>query len=93
MNSSINTANILRLGGKFLRMIFFIRNNDTSSLFHRYTRDTFLYRLLNHALRLQEIDVIWKFGFFIKDLHQQLVHLHAETPLKSRSTVVYRGQM
>jgi hypothetical protein len=83
MNSSINTTNILRLGGKFLRMLFFIRN----------TRDTFLYRLLNHALRLQEFYVIWKFGFFIKDLHQQLAQLHAETPLKNRPTVVYRGQL
>ena len=70
-----------------------IENIETLSLYCRYTRDTFVYRLLNHALRVQEIDVICKFGFFVKDLYQQLEQLYTDTPQESRAKVVYRGQV
>jgi hypothetical protein len=37
-----------------------------------YTRDTFLYRLLNIALRQNNIDVIFLLGFYIKDIYNKL---------------------
>ncbi|CAF4216874.1 unnamed protein product, partial [Adineta steineri] len=34
-----------------------------------YTWDAFLYRMLNQALRLMDVDMIIRMGFFISDLH------------------------
>ncbi|CAF1656136.1 unnamed protein product, partial [Didymodactylos carnosus] len=61
------------------------------------TRDSFLYRLLNKALRTDNIDIIFKYRFFISDLHQQLYELHENYVklLKSYEIDefrVYRGQ-
>ena len=35
-----------------------------------YTYNCFLYSMLNRALRLMEVDLIIKMGFFLQDLHQ-----------------------
>ncbi len=63
-----------------------------------YTRDSFLYRLLNEALRTENIDDIFKYRFFIADLYQQLNELHTDC-IQKRSVynenvilTVYRGQ-
>ena len=37
-----------------------------------YTRDTFLFRELNKALRFQNIDWLFQFRFFIHDMHKLL---------------------
>lgn len=70
-----------------------VKSIRISFLYSRYTRDIFIYRLVNHALRLQEIDIIWKFGYFIKDLYMQLERLYTETPSEKRARITYRGQM
>jgi hypothetical protein len=59
-----------------------------------YTRETFLYRMLNYALRTQNVDCIIKMGFFIRDLHRQIKQLHAEQYIigKTQLLTVYRGQ-
>ncbi|CAF1497192.1 unnamed protein product [Adineta ricciae] len=58
-----------------------------------YTRDSFLFRILNNALRTQDIDVLYKLGFFITDLHHQLKDLHRkQLTALSLPSVVYRGQ-
>ena len=60
-----------------------------------YTKESFLYPMLNRALRLTEIDIILKIAFFIKDLHQELDQLYREEfPRTSsiKSFTVYRGQ-
>jgi hypothetical protein len=41
-----------------------------------YTRDTFLYRLINMALRTENMVIIWKFRFIIQDMYQQLKTMH-----------------
>lgn len=53
-----------------------------------YTRESFLYRLLNKALRVQDMDLLFLFRFFIRDLHQQLERLQNSTSIR-----VYRGQL
>ena len=61
-----------------------------------YTYEGFLYPMLNRALRMMEVDIVIKMGFFIRDLHRQITKLHHKqfkthhqvTP----SFVVYRGQ-
>lgn len=64
-----------------------------------YTNDCFVYRLLNKALRTQDIDIIFCFRFFIHDLHNQIKDLyikflrtHYRQPLPERRLTVYRGQ-
>jgi tetratricopeptide (TPR) repeat protein len=62
-----------------------------------YTYDCFVYRLLNQALRTQNIDIIFRFRFFINDLHNQikqlyLKYLRTHQPLSERQLTVFRGQ-
>lgn len=52
-----------------------------------YTRDSFVYRMLNKALRVQNIDILFLFRFFIRDLGQQLKENQWRSPGS-----VYRGQ-
>ncbi|CAF0835033.1 unnamed protein product [Adineta steineri] len=56
-----------------------------------YTRDSFIYRLLNKALRTRDIDSIFKFRFFIIDLQNQLESFYNEKIMES-NIFVYRGQ-
>ncbi|CAF1342459.1 unnamed protein product [Didymodactylos carnosus] len=49
---------------------------DACNAIFWYTRDTFLYRLLNKALREQDIDALYSLRYFIKDLHLQLKEQH-----------------
>ncbi|CAF1592262.1 unnamed protein product, partial [Didymodactylos carnosus] len=58
-----------------------------------YTRDSFLFRLLNKALRTENFDIIYKFRSFIADLHRQLVEMHSvQTQTLSSNETFYRGQ-
>jgi tetratricopeptide (TPR) repeat protein len=52
-----------------------------------YTRQSFLYRLLNKALRVQNIDLLYLFQFFIRDLAQELENNICLSPI-----CIYRGQ-
>ncbi|CAF1337611.1 unnamed protein product [Adineta steineri] len=60
-----------------------------------YTWDAFLYRMLNQALRLMNVDMIIRMGFFIKDLHRDIQRLHSEQfdgDQSGTTFAVYRGQ-
>jgi tetratricopeptide (TPR) repeat protein len=60
-----------------------------------YTRDCFLFRLLNKAFRTENIDIIYKFRFFIIDLYQQLKQIHSdyiEYMGLDEIITLYRGQ-
>ena len=52
-----------------------------------YTYASFIYEMLNKALREQDIDRIFLFQFFIYDMHRQLAENKCQYPIK-----VYRGQ-
>ncbi|CAF3743183.1 unnamed protein product [Rotaria sordida] len=52
-----------------------------------YTRECFLYRLLNKALRVQNIDLLFLLRFFIRDIGQQLEINKCTSPIR-----VYRAQ-
>ncbi|CAF4193549.1 unnamed protein product [Rotaria sp. Silwood2] len=62
-----------------------------------YINGSFVYRLLNKALRAQNIDIIFKFRFFINDLHNQIEQLYHQY-LDNHSSIidhhltVYRSQ-
>ncbi|CAF0831268.1 unnamed protein product [Adineta steineri] len=53
-----------------------------------YTRHSFLYRLLNKAIRIQNIDLLLLFRFFIRDIRRQL-----NLSKSSNSIHVYRAQL
>jgi tetratricopeptide (TPR) repeat protein len=58
-----------------------------------YTKDSFVYRLLNAALRTDDIDLLFKFRFFIRDLFLQLNDLyHSSKKTDTDIITVYRGQ-
>ena len=66
---------------------------DTKSPIWWYSCESFIYSMLNWALREQEFDSIIRMGFFIYDLHQSIAKLHKEqAPAKSKVFKVYRGQ-
>ncbi|CAF3886388.1 unnamed protein product [Rotaria magnacalcarata] len=59
-----------------------------------YTLDSFLYRLVNKALREHDVELLVEMRIFIRDLHQQIVRLY-ENEIRSDNTMVpstvYRG--
>ena len=60
-----------------------------------YTGECFLYSMLNRALRMTNVDIIIKMGFFIGDLHRHIEELHKEQfgdHHTSTTLTVYRGQ-
>ena len=61
-----------------------------------YTCECFLHPVVNRALRTMDFHVLIKAGFFIRDLHRQIQHLHmdqfGEQHNKKSLLRVYRGQ-
>ena len=56
-----------------------------------YTKEPFIYSILNKALRTQDTSVIMKMAFFIKDLYQNIEELYKKSQETSKISV-YRGQ-
>ena len=56
-----------------------------------YTRECFTYQLLNRALRIQDVEVIIKMGFFLRDVHRHLQELHSKLD-RNQLITVYRGK-
>lgn len=70
---------------------------ESKDAIHWFTRDIFLYRLLNRALREKDIITLYEMRYFIKDLYLKLKELF-NTQLSCCSvffteTTVYRGQL
>ncbi|CAF4294985.1 unnamed protein product, partial [Adineta steineri] len=60
-----------------------------------YTSEQFLYSMLNQALRLMDVDIIVRMGFFINDLHRDIQRLHSrqlDGQQSDKTFTVYRGQ-
>ncbi|CAF0944497.1 unnamed protein product [Adineta steineri] len=61
-----------------------------------YSKDSFVYRIVNYALRTQNAATIHSFRYYICDLHKHLVKNHPKfismLPLKNNILSVYRGQ-
>jgi hypothetical protein len=83
--------------GELEKILEFDRDCSLVNCIHWYTRDCFLYRLLNQAFRTENIDEILKFRFFIRQLNEQLSVLHKDyvdilRSIDFDSITVYRGQ-
>ena len=44
-----------------------------------YTKEACFYKMLNKALRVEDIDTLFAFRFFITDVYKQLTDLHSPT--------------
>lgn len=64
--------------------------DDQSSIWW-YTRNCFIYEMLNKALRTQEIEIILKMSFFLRNLHCQIEQLYLKQDHMDHLTV-FRGQ-
>ncbi len=53
-----------------------------------YTRHSFVFRLLNKSLRTQNIELLYLFGFYIRDLEKELKINQCLSPIH-----VYRAQL
>jgi tetratricopeptide (TPR) repeat protein len=69
----------------------FDRDYNKSSSIWWYTRECFIYLMLNKALRTQDVEIIIRMGFFVRDLHQQIEQLYSQSS-NLNSFIVYRGQ-
>jgi tetratricopeptide (TPR) repeat protein len=73
----------------------FRRNYRSETPIWWYSYPCFLYSMLNRALRLMDVDVIIKMGFFMGDLHRHIEQLYKEqfdSQNFGTSFTVYRGQ-
>ena len=82
--------------GQELRMVeeFENRYRDHTPVWW-YTKDCFLYSMINRCLRTMDVSVVIKAGFYICDLDRQLKQLHSEQ-FKGQNDhtrlMLYRGQ-
>ncbi|UJR07872.1 hypothetical protein I4U23_012154 [Adineta vaga] len=67
---------------------------DPKKAIHWYTRESCVYKILNKALRTQNIDDVNPFDSFVRDLNKQLSEQHKlfVKQQKTSSIKVYRGQ-
>ncbi|CAF4576169.1 unnamed protein product, partial [Rotaria socialis] len=71
----------------------FKREYHNKSPVYWYTKQMFLYGMLNRALRMLDMEGMTKLGFFIRSLHLQLEQLHKEQSVDfQKAFIVYRGQ-
>ncbi|CAF3071026.1 unnamed protein product [Rotaria sp. Silwood2] len=76
----------------------FEKDYSTAKAVWWYTYDSFLYRLLNKALRTQDMEIIFKFRFFINELQNEIEKLYNEyldkySFQRDHHFTVYRSQI
>jgi tetratricopeptide (TPR) repeat protein len=73
----------------------FEREYSSDTAIKWYTRDCFVYRLVNKALRTENIDNIFLYRFFIADLYRQLERLYLQYVHSHNASILtcYRGQL
>ncbi len=75
-----------------IELIEHFRNIYTSNkAIDWYTRESFVYRLVNRAFRTEDITLWYLFRYYIIDLCTQLEKVHQEQNIKTLLTL-YRGQ-
>ena len=73
----------------------FEANYTSKDAIRWYTRDSFVYRLLNKALRTRNVEIVYAFRYFIGDLCRQIHNLHWEQVQNAsrKISTLYRGQI
>jgi hypothetical protein len=57
-----------------------------------YTRECFLYKMLNKALWTPQADVLYKLRYFLRHLHQEILSQSKSRSTDQSTMIVYRGQ-
>ncbi|UJR08781.1 hypothetical protein I4U23_013037 [Adineta vaga] len=72
----------------------FAQRYKSENAIREYTRDGFLYRIINHALRTHDIPTIRKFSPFIHDIYSQLLKIYRKYSHSKEKSIraVYREQ-
>ena len=70
----------------------FDENCSKEDILTWYTKDSFLYRLLNKAFRTRNVDSICRFQYFLIHLHEKFREL-SKQPREEYPLTVYRGQI
>ncbi|CAF3265936.1 unnamed protein product [Rotaria sp. Silwood2] len=71
----------------------FERNYEPSKAIWWYTRQCFIYKMLNRALRTLDSNIMIRIGFFLCDIHRQVEQLHKKQVSQYHENIlVYRGQ-
>jgi hypothetical protein len=74
----------------------FAQTYHSNSAIQWYTRDSFLFRLINKILRLSDAEMMFKLRYFLTDLYVQLGDLYEQTYTlynTSKFEKLYRGQL
>lgn len=76
------------------KLALFEQEYHNKSAIWWYSDPSFIYSMLNHALRTLQVDIIVKMGFFLSRLHYEIQQLHHEQFCAKNPTcfLVYRGQ-
>ncbi|CAF1573541.1 unnamed protein product [Rotaria sp. Silwood1] len=70
----------------------FERHYQSIEAIRWYTKQSFIYKLVNKALKSEDIDMLYTFRFFIGDLSESLDREHKKMVLSGERTLtVYRG--
>ncbi|CAF0995423.1 unnamed protein product [Rotaria sordida] len=78
------------------KILEFNRTYQANDAINWYIQNGFLFRLFNQAFCTDDIDLLFSFRFFIRDLHHQLKEMYCEQYSKRNSEqtiIVYRGTM
>ncbi|CAF0953761.1 unnamed protein product [Adineta steineri] len=70
----------------------FDREKSDHSAVWWYTYDSFLYRMLNKACRVQDIETMYAVRMFIRELHREIEQLSLSDGSRQSTLVLYRGQ-
>ncbi|CAF1081351.1 unnamed protein product [Adineta ricciae] len=70
----------------------FRKSYSPSSSIQWYTKDSFVYRRVNEALRTIDIDALYTYRAFIVDLCSQLQRQQQLEPFSTSTVTLYRGQ-
>jgi hypothetical protein len=70
----------------------FENNYSSKTSIWWYTRDSFVYRILNKALRTQNLRILIAFRFLIKDIYEELKQEQEKQKNTDNNAVFYRGQ-
>ncbi|CAF2850325.1 unnamed protein product [Rotaria sp. Silwood2] len=74
----------------------FAQTYHSNSAIQWYTRDSFLFRLINKVLRLSDVQMMFKLRYFLTDLYVQLDDLYKQTYAlynTQKFEKLYRGQL
>ncbi len=73
-------------------VVKFVREWSPGTSIYLYTKDSFIYRMLNEAFRSRNFGFLILFRFFIADMHQQICDEN-RNEINSVESIYYRGQL